>query len=540
MSPTQEEAPILVVGGRTTGIMMAIELARRGLPVRIIDKSPGIDPHSRATLLHSRTLEIMHALGLASELMDGAQQLHRAQFYVNGIHRATSIEVDVDSPYPSSVALAQPKTERVLERYLNRLGVDIERNTELTGLTQSADCVDATICLPDGCEQTMKADWVIGCDGAHSTVRHLVANQFPGEADPYPYLIADCVVSGPINPEDAYFFFSDHGDLFFFVLDEGRRLVVANLAKGNDVSVQPTLEQIQEVVTTRGTGEFQLSDPRWLSHFHIQYRLAPHYRTGRVFLAGDAAHVHSLIGGHGLNSGIQDAYNLAWKLGLVASGVVPTNWLDSYEIERRSVAEDVIATTKRATENSELFADRTQGDRERLVDHMLLPESLKVQAKRHGEELDLDYRRSPICIDVSNGFAAGPHPGAQAPDATPLIVAGATCSLYDLRRGTNHLVLLFADHDPTVAEGDYAGQISNILTTIDSRHGHWLDLVVVAPADFISPSMSGLFHVEDPQGRLRAKYGVENEALYLIRPDGYVGFRSREIGSLQDYLDQVL
>ncbi len=433
MNKTSADSPVLVVGGRTTGLMMAAELARHDVAVRIIDKSPGIDPHCRATVLHSRSLEILHSLGIVDDIVACAQPLHGVCLYVNGEARGRSEELPVDSPFPLSLGLPQATTETILEKHLNSFGVFVERNTQLTSLEQSADKVRASVLHDDGREEIVETPWVIGCDGAHSTVRHLTEETFPGEADPYPYLLADVVIDGALEPGDVYFYLHDDGELFLFILNEGRRLVVANVAKETDISRTPTLEQVQELVTQRSGHDFRLSDPRWLTYFHINYRLAPHYRHGRTFLAGDAAHIHSLLGGLGMNTGIQDAHNLAWKLALVMRGGAPVTWLETYETERRQVAEDVIATTKIATQHAELFAELSSTDREKLVTHMFVPEGEKMKVRNHEEQIDLDYRSSPICLEPEGEFANGPHAGARAVDSS-ILLDGQPCQFYDLMR----------------------------------------------------------------------------------------------------------
>lgn len=529
------QAPVLVVGGRTTGLMMAAELARHGVPVRIIDKSPGIDPHSRATFLHSRTQEIFHTLGIVQEFLETAQPMRGMRFFANGKFAGRSQEDEADSPYPVGVGLSQAKIEAILERHLNRFGIEVERNIQLATLEQTPVGVRATLIHADGREETTDTPWLIGCDGAHSTVRHLTEEVFPGEADPFAYMLADVIVDAPLDADDAYVFLSDHGDLFFFVLDEGRRFVVANTPKHSDSCEAPSLEEMQAMVNERSFGEYRLSDPRWLARFHIHYRLAPHYRHGRTFLAGDAAHVHSLIGGQGMNTGIQDAHNLAWKLALVLRGVAPIAWLATYEQERRGVAEDVIELTRRMTQDAELFVDLAPAEREKLVAHMFIPESEKAKARQHAEELDLDYSSSSICLEPDEGFDGGPHCGCRAPDATPLMVNGKPCSFFDVLRSPHHHLVLFA---PTTAEAVPAELIAAAETAI-AKHAHWIDVFLVASSATQQTLPTGVNLIEDRQQALRVRYHAQDGALYLIRPDGYIAYRSRQVESLGDYLERV-
>ena len=532
---TIDESPVLVVGGRTTGLMMAAELARHGAAVRIIDKSPGIDPHSRATFLHSRTMEILDSLGLARQIVEQAQPMHGIRLYANGRLVGRSEEALVDSPFPRSMALSQAKTERYLEGHLGSFGVTVERNTQLISLDQSTDRVRATLAHADGNEETIETPWLIGCDGAHSTVRHLTEEEFPGEADPYPYLLSDVILEGDHDPKDSYIFLGDGGDLFFFMLDEGRRLIIANTSKGSNQGEPPTLEEMQRIVDERSLPGFRLTDPRWLARFHIHYRLAPHYRHGRTFVAGDAAHIHSPIGGQGLNTGVQDAFNLAWKLALVMRGVVPEAWLDTYEMERRRVAEDVLATTKLVTEQVELFASLSPNERQRLLDHMFVPEGERMRTRRHTEEIDLDYRTSPICIESDDVFGIGPCAGAEVLDAAPLVVEGKTCTFFELLRGSNHRLMLFA----AAAEGDTADALAAAESAVKA-HGHWIDVFFVAERTIERELPPEVTVIEDPKRSLHRRYGAEGAGLYLIRPDGYVAYRSRRPDGLGEYLNRVM
>lgn len=533
---TTAKDPVLVVGGRTTGLMMASELARHGVPVRIIDKSPGIDPHSRATFIHSRTQEIFHTLGIVDEVIDSGQLMRGICFYSNGAFVGRSKEDEADSPFPVGIALSQAKTEALLERHLNSFGVTVERNTQLSDFFQRPDRVQATLKTADGREVIVDTPWLIGCDGAHSTVRHLTEEDFPGEADPYPYVLADVIVDGPLDPDDSHVFLNDHGDLFYFMLDEGRRLIVASVPKDSDLSEAPTLDIMQDIVSQRSFPECRLSDPRWLCYFHINYRLAHHYRHGRTFLAGDAAHIHSLIGGQGMNTGIQDAHNLAWKLALVHRNVVPYTWLSTYETERRRVAKDVIECTRNSTQQAELFADLSQQERKKLVEHMFVPESQKAQARQHAEELDLDYQSSPICFETDEGFDGGPECGTRAPDAVPILVGDKPCSLFDLFRSPNHQLLFFLG----TANVDRSAELTSAVNMAIEMHGHWMKVNVVAgpESQVVLPPEATI--INDPQGAFHQRYAAETASLYLIRPDGYVAYRSNRLNSLGDYLARVL
>jgi 2-polyprenyl-6-methoxyphenol hydroxylase-like FAD-dependent oxidoreductase len=543
---TRHAAPILVVGAGPTGLTVASELTRHGAPVRIIDKLPGIVATCRATGIHSRTLEIFHDLGIVDEVLARGDELRGANQFANGerfLH--LRFENEVDSPYPFTISLEQFTTEAILEGLLNRLGGEVERSTELVEMADRLDGVQTTLRHADGSEEIVDTPWLVACDGAHSRVRHLNRQHFPGESDPRQYVVADVLLhEAQLARDEIHAFLTDRGTLFVFPIPRGRYLVIADVRdpRGADT---PLLEEIQALVTERGPGGIRVSEPHWLSYFHINYRVTRHYRHGRTLLAGDAAHVHSPVGGLGMNTGIQDAYNLGWKLALVVRGLAPPSLLETYERERRAVAEDVIKVTRMMTEHLEVFRDLPPAERERLYAHTFIPEAERWRSARQREELDLDYRKSPICCEhhprsTPPRFADGPHSGAQARDAGPLEVGGRTITLFDLLRGPRHTLLLFAD-------GASAQRRSDLPTTLaDSvacSYAHLIDVYLIRPTDGAArlDAPHGVTVVGDPERALQRRYGAAIGCTYLIRPNGYVGYRSPSLTlpRLRQYLDRV-
>lgn len=526
--------PVLVVGGRTTGMFMAAELARYGIPVRIIDKSPGIDPHSRATYMRARTLEILEGLGLADTIVAQGQPLQAISVYANGKHVVTTPELPVDSPFPRGTAYAQSKTEVILERNLARLGIKVERSTELVSLKQTPDNVLVTIKDVDGSEETMITPWVIGCDGSHSITRKLLGETFPGEMDPITYLGCDVLAEGPLDPAVVYLCLHDAGDLFIFLLDEGRRQVSATLPHDGSRTEPPTLEEMQQLVDERGFTDIKLSDSRWMTTFHTHYRLVPRYRHDRVFLAGDAAHIHSYIGGQGMNTGIQDAHNLAWKLAMVMRCGAPDWWLDSYETERRGIAADVLRWTKAATEELTAYSELSSDERERLLEHMSMPESERLKLRAHEEEIDLDYGLSPLCLE-SNDIETGPRVGMRAPDVSPITVDGTSTSLLKLLSAPCYHLLLFPGDTR-----DGKALVSESVRKAIEQHGQWLNVHVVVNRDETVTSMDARANIlVDSSGELLRRYGGDHFRMYLVRPDGYVAYRSENTDRLNDYFSHV-
>ena len=541
----RENRPILVVGAGPTGMTMACELSRHGATVRIIDKLPGIIPYCRATGIHSRTLEIFQDLGIVDEVIEKGLRIQGVNQYANGKRFQHFAFEEVDSPYPFTVTLEQYHTEAILEKLLNILGVSIERETELIAMTDRLDGVLTTLRHANGHQEQFETPWMIACDGARSQVRHLNHQRFPGETDSRQYALADVIVDAPIAQDELHFFMSDQGTLFMFPLPAGRTLVVSDVSGQHDAAREtPTLQDMQVQVSSRGRPDAQIRSERWLSYFHINYRITRHYRHGRTFLAGDAAHIHSPLGGQGMNTGIQDAHNLAWKLALVYRGDAPSVLLESYEKERHAVAVDVLETTRRATEYSEGFTKLSSSDRERLYFHAAVPEIERIRSLRHDQELDLDYRKSPICSDSLNHQRqtneVGPHAGAETPDAGPIQVGNRILTLFQLLRGTRHSLLLFVGEQ---TQESSRTALTDLAIQVLQSHGQHIAvyLVEIGSTGSAAKIPSGVSIVYDPEQALHHRYGASTECLYLIRPDGYVGFQSRpaRLREFRQYLDKI-
>lgn len=517
---------------------MAAELARHRIPVRIVDQSPGIDPHVRANLLHSRTLEIFQSLGIAEQVIERGIEERGVRVYVRGELVGDARHPPIASPFPYGVSQSQAKTEAVLEAHLNRLGVTVERSVSLKSLTQDDAQVLAMLGHVDGRQERVEASWLIGCDGAHSAVRHLTNCAFPGDRGPYCYLLGDVKLDGELPHDEVHLFLHDEGEyLVFTAHSDDHRLVAANVEANRDPAAPPTLQELEGLAERRGFPGLRISDPKWLTQFRIRYRLAPHYRQGRVFLAGDAAHIHSPFAGQGMNMGIQDAHNLAWKLALLMRGLAPEWWLDTYESERRKVAEGVIDMTRAATETCELYANVSPAERERIVARLFVPETERLKAAEQLQQVDLDYRGSPLCLDSENGFQRGPHPGAEAPTASPLLVNGSPLTLFQILDGTNHRLLLFSGQASETLPTD----ISHAAQEALDRHGQWIDVFLVAPGPLPAWGLPPEVRViTDPERALHEKYGVHRPSLYLIRPDGHVAYRDPQPNGLHRYLEHVL
>jgi 2-polyprenyl-6-methoxyphenol hydroxylase-like FAD-dependent oxidoreductase len=502
-----EKPKVLIVGAGPTGLTMAHELARDGINCRVVDKSAHRATESRAIAIHPRTVETFELMGLAGDFLDAGHRIIGVNIY--GEHeRIAHVGFGMlATRYPFVLAVPQDDTERILEERVAQRGVRIERNTEMIKVTQSDSGVSARLRTADGIED-VEADWLLGCDGARSIVRDQLHIPFSGSTYPEHFVLADVKVVGDIDHAEAQVWLQPEGALAFFPLPEDRwRLIIVNSPP--DWQAQPTLAQCQDLVDERGLGRLRLTEPRWSSVFRIHRREAGRFREGRVFLLGDAAHIHSPVGGQGMNIGIRDAFNLAWKLSLVMRNGNNSRLLDSYEAERRPVDEAVIRQTDRATRLISLHGSISRFVRDHL---MSLLTEIPAVAEKIGETisgLSVNYRYSPIVEDHPTG-TAGPTAGDRASDAAVWRADGkGSLRLYDLLAENRHHLLL----------------CGNLPEAVLSKLPRYPDSYLAVHR--IGPSGTAGAELIDREGQFAARYG-SNPAAYLIRPDGYVAFQGGE------------
>jgi 2-polyprenyl-6-methoxyphenol hydroxylase-like FAD-dependent oxidoreductase len=404
---------VLIVGAGPVGLTMACELARYGVPLRVVDTSAHRTDKSKAIVIWSRTLELLDRGGGSRPFIDAGFKVHGANFLANDGEVVGHVSLDaVKSPYPYALMLPQSDTERLLEERLQSLGVAVERQTEVTAFVSDGDRVEATLRRPDSSAETVTADWLVGCDGAHSIVRHTLGVPFTGVTMDSDWMLADVHMRGyPFPDTEVSVFWAKQGAFIIFPISPGRYRVIANIpVSGSEQPPAPTLEQAQTVIDQRGPKGLVAFDPIWLAGFRINARKVENYRSGRVFLTGDAAHVHSPAGGEGMNTGMQDAFNLAWKLALVVRGICGEQVLDTYSPERSKIGDEVLKNTARLTAIGTLQSPIAQELRN-LVGHI----ALGLSPVRHAltntmSQITVGYPDSPMNGPALAG-TAGPRPG---------------------------------------------------------------------------------------------------------------------------------
>ncbi|HEX8346879.1 MAG TPA: rifampin monooxygenase [Actinoplanes sp.] len=332
---------VIVAGGGPTGLMLAAELRLHGVHVLVLEKETEPTAFVRALGLHARSVEVMDQRGLLERFLALGQQYPVGGFA--GITKPPPSGLDTAHPYV--LGIRQPVTDRLLAEHATELGAEIRRGSELVGLSQDDDGVTAH--LADGTR--LRARYLVGCDGGRSTVRRLLGVGFPGEPTRVETLLGEMEVGVPAETVAAVVAEVRKTQFRFGLGPFGEgvyRVVVPADGVAGDRSVPPTLEEFKKQLMVYAGTDFGVHSPRWLSRFGDATRLVERYRTGRVLLAGDAAHTHPPVGGQGLNLGIQDAFNLGWKLAAEVAGWAPDGLLDSYHAERHPVAADVLDTTR--------------------------------------------------------------------------------------------------------------------------------------------------------------------------------------------------
>jgi 2-polyprenyl-6-methoxyphenol hydroxylase-like FAD-dependent oxidoreductase len=496
--------------------------------------------------------------------------LRAANLYSNG-SRLARLDFDpLHTRYPYLLCLDQSQTERVMTEHLATLGVEVERGVELVGLQQDATQVEAELVHADGRREACRAAYVVGADGAHSTVRHLLGLSFAGQTLEQTFLLADLQVVSDLSDDEFHLFASADGLAAVIPMGGGRHRFIADNAAaatngagqhdaagqahaGSGAAMQetmqdavrphaqaagrfadssqadstPSLELCRAVAERRAHHPLMLSELGWSSFFHINSRMVERLRVQRVMLAGDAAHVHSPAGAQGMNTGIQEALNLGWKLACITSGRAGDALLDTYQVERHPIERDVLRQTAFITQLAEAERGPLKLLRERVMPVLAAFGPLRDAARLMVSELAIQYRRSPLTLErVLDG---GPRAGERAPDALvhvvdgPLGQAPGTGRLYDL-------------HDPAffslfiLVERPSGEDPATVLAAPQFKPDPELDRLS-ATIEAALPGAVRIWRVtdasDDESVSLTSTYGRTRPAFYLIRPDGYIGARGR-------------
>ena len=413
---------VLIVGAGPVGLTMAAELARYGIGVRIIDRSDHPTRTSKALAVWSRTLELMERMGCAPRFVETGLHAHGAIIQHGETVLAQVHFDDISSTYNFGLMIPQHDTERLLADHLRSFGVEVERQVELTGFANEGDHVSARLKHADGREEEITTPWLVGCDGAHSSVRTGLDLEFRGSTQDEDWLLADVRAEGEAMPPHDRIGVRLHrdGPFVIFPIPGGRARIIVTVGKSvpGHARPDPTLTEVQSIVDQRTGGGIRLSDPVWLSNFRINERKIADYKHGRIFLAGDASHIHSPAGGQGMNTGMQDVINLAWKLAMVMRGQASATLLDSYSPERSGVGDKVLHNAVQMTEIATLKNPVAQQARNMALRLLFGFHNVQDKVPAALSEIEISYPDSPLSVGSHAGKRlapdnyAGPPPGA--------------------------------------------------------------------------------------------------------------------------------
>ena len=496
------DTDVLIVGAGPTGLMLANQLARRGVRAVIIDRHTGPARETRALGVQARTLEIYERLGIVDRALELGKQGTGANLWAEGrwmAHVPLSDAGQNMTPYPYLLILGQDDNERIMGDRLRELGMSVQWNTELTALEQQPDHVAVTLRQSDGGQRKLSAAWVAGCDGARSSVRELCGIAFAGAPYEHVFFVADTEVTGSMVPDSVNVYLWRQGFHLFFPMrgaDHWRLVGIlpVELRNRNDVSFESVIPSLR---SEAGAG-LSFKTCAWFSTYRIHHRSAERFRDRRCFVLGDAAHIHSPVGAQGMNTGLQDAYNLAWKLALVVQGRARATLLDSYEAERMPVARRLLETTDRGfrlvvADNwlAGLFRTKILA---RIMAFAMSRKRVQSLAFRIISQTGIKYRTSAL----SQSLGAMPGDGPRAGDRFPwlrlkLATGGPIEDLFQKLDDTRFNLITIGQ--PPASGGGALGDLLRNHAIPDD------------PAN-------------DAELR-RAK--IPRRAFYLLRPDGHVG-----------------
>jgi 2-polyprenyl-6-methoxyphenol hydroxylase-like FAD-dependent oxidoreductase len=527
---------VLVVGAGPTGLALAAQLASFGTAVRVVDREPDQVHESRALAVQPRSLEVLASLGVADDLVGRGNPAVRLQLHAG----RRTIEMPLfdrglaDTAFPFLLFVSQADTEAVLNQHLGDVGVAVERGVELVDLRQSPDGVTCSLRERDGRREDIHARYVVGCDGARSTVRTSAGIGFRGAAYPQTFVLADLHVDG-LDEGAAHAYVAERGMLFFFPLGHPapwRMLAMRPNPEAPPRGEVPGLAELRELADGHTGSTVRLRDPVWRSYFRLQHRHAAAYQAGRVFLAGDAAHVHSPAGAQGMNTGIQDAWNLGWKLALVTNGTARSGLLDTYQAERQPVGRSVVRFTDRAFTIGTSANPLVRRARVHLAPRLLGLAARGRRARTAGlrtlAQLNVAYRASPASTEGVPRLRHGPRAGDRLPDA-PVAVDGRPGTLHRALTHTRlHLLLIGPDRAwPAGVTGPLDGRAAGIVDI------HRLSR---------RPEPGAIHDVDGSAHRRLGATRAGQVSHWLIRPDGHIAYRAAgtDLRGLQDYLGRWL
>ena len=462
------DTDILIVGAGPIGLFLATECARRGLRYRLVEARATQSVHSKALAVFPRTLEILDMAGVVAPFLEAANRVTWVAVVAHGHTLAQVQFAPAESPYPFVAMVPQDVTERLLVGELQRRGGRVEYDTTFVSAEPQEDSVSVTLHHQGG-PVRLRAAFVVGCDGAHSTVRHLLHLPFEGAVYDATFMLADVETNDVLPADQLQLCPSESGPVAIFPMSATRRRVVATIDR--DEGDAPSLDLVRRILAERAPAGIEARALHWSTYFKIHHRRVASLRNGRVFIAGDAAHIHSPFGGQGMNTGLQDVWNLVWKLDLVLRGRGTEQLLDSYSDERLPVIKHVIETTDLLT--------KVLGTPNRFAQALrdvVIPMVSRLTPFQHAfvqrlSELDIAYRGSPIVEGSGARYLDESMRGGQ---------------------GIRSRFILFVGHDTDAALGEAAAQLAQSWPDVlELRLARGRSVTLVRPDGYVACAVEG-------------------------------------------------
>ncbi|KTC80589.1 FAD-dependent oxidoreductase [Legionella cherrii] len=510
---------VLIVGAGPVGLFCANELTRQGLSCRIIDKKSALSDKSKALAIHIRTLDLLRDCSFLDEVLIQGQKVDGVLFKSKGKELIHATYAHVEADYHFVIDLPQSKTEHIFHQGLVDRGLHVEWQTELTEIEETANHTVSTLKQADGSIEKVQSHWIIACDGSHSTLRKLVNAEFIGSSFKQTWWLADLLIDWGLPENKFIIYVSDEGPAACFPMGEKRyRLVMT--APEKVMHQAPTMEDIIRVFQARCTDPATLHDPVWISQFGIDHKQIQNYRYGRVFFAGDSAHVHSPMGGQGLNTGLQDIYNLAWKLALVQKGLASDALLDSYHRERHPIAAGVLKDTGVMTRLIMISNPVMIFLRNFLLQMAMSFDSVKNFIMYNLAELSVSYAKSPIVkvLGEKTRFKIGgflinsPFIDAKSKEKK---------ELQQITQGTLHHLFLFMG-----LETDHKNQLlvfSELARAVTQQFKGLIKTHIILPQSEMTPVDEGISILIDESQKMHQRFKIDRPTAVLVRPDKYIG-----------------
>ena len=522
MRNTTSKLDVIVVGAGPVGLTAALQLARRGVSVRVVDAAVGPATTSRALGTHARSLEIYDQLGILGDIAPHGTRVNAFIPQADRVMRLDFDFGDLVTRFPYMFDIDQVITERVLRGHVGSAGIGVEWNTELESFQQDEDGVTATLRSGDGSDagqETVRARYLWGCDGGHSTVRKSLELPLVGEAA-HTWLIADAIVHTDLDRDGVHWMFPAGGALMAFPFpDPGKWRLLDTTGEGEPEHPEQIARQFSTKLSQALGRDTIVDSLSWASKFTVQQRAVPAMHVGRCFVSGDAAHVHSPASGQGMNTGIQDAYNLAWKLAMVVHGHADAVLLDTYDAERVPIGQALLASTGEVMETA--MVDKPTGDTEDSY------RGFMRQLIRNMSGLSIAYPDSPLTVPGDES-GEGPRPGQRLTQisAADAQSPGWTALRALLRTSAWHL-LVFAGSKHATSQDQVTAETMSLPA--------WLDKVTISRRRLDEDDHG----VWDPDGRVQDTLAASDEAWILVRPDGYLSARGTGDTSLRAALDRL-